>query len=803
MSEINTGAILAGKYKVLKKLGAGAFGAVYLVEHVQLAGEKLALKTLHPHLASDAQRRERFLREVKVALKLVHPHIVTIRDFGETESLAYYTMDFIEGATLEKILEEEKALVPSRALRLGRQILDALAVAHDIGIIHRDMKPDNVLVVARGSEREAAKVLDFGIAKFASEATGLTGEGMIGTPVYMSPEQGAGRKAIDARSDLYSVGVVLYHLLAGRPPFVSETPIGYVVQHQFDPPPSLAAIAPERRIPPEVEELVLKALAKDPAGRHESAQAMIDEIDDLEIMAGTSRRTPSSSSKRAAFATGARTPAAPAGPPPLDWAQPLPGQIVDKYALLDLLGEGGFGAVCVAQHSFLGRKVALKLLRKELSGDPTFIGRFRREARIAASLEHPAIVTIFDYGEAAGTCYLAMELLAGETLAARIARGGGLAPDAAAAVLRPVLAALAHAHGRGVVHRDLKPENIIVLVDGRAKVLDFGIAKILEGASAHLTQSGSVLGTPLYISPEQARGDTVDHRADIYALGAILFECLAGRPPFLEEQPAKLIAAHVKTPPPRLGAARPDILFSEALEEVVARALAKDPAARFASASEMLAVLEAAIRPPAPPPPAPALGRWEIAARARVELPGADGRRRSLFLFATPSLPFGRARPGTDGAAIQNEIVLRLLPCRSEAQDRDNFQATRRVSGHHGEFVAAEGAVWLVDRSTLGTTIDGVRVPREARVRLPGRFRLCVAEAIELEGEVLGAEGAAEALALRRVGNYEGHEYVWVLARAAIEGRGEVVNDGGTLRYAGAPNVRGAPFRPDDLTVAD
>jgi serine/threonine protein kinase len=767
---------------------------------------------------------------VKVALRLVHPHIVTIRDFGEADGVTYYTMDFVEGRTLEALLEEEGALAPERALRLTRQVLDALATAHELGIIHRDMKPDNVLVVAPGTDREAAKVLDFGIAKFAKETGGLTGDGMIGTPVYMSPEQGAGKKSIDARADIYSVGVMLYHLLAGRPPFVSETPIGYVVQHQFDPPPPFCETAPGRAIPPEVEAIVMRALEKDPEKRFPGALAMMDAIDDLGIPDVGERR---SAARRAPTgrleAASATVPAVPA----LDWSKPLPGQVVDKYVLLEKLGEGGFGAVCLAQHSFLGRRVALKLLRPELSLAPEFIERFRREARIAAGLEHPAIVTIFDYGEAGGTCYLAMELLAGETLDAKLAREGALAPEAALGVLRPVLAALGYAHAHGIVHRDLKPENIMLLSDGRTKVLDFGIAKIVEGAaSQHLTETGAFLGTPLYVAPEQVRGDPIDHRADLYACGVILFEALAGRPPFSGERPADLLRAHLQESPPWLRQVRPDLLFPEALEAVVARALAKDPASRFGSAAEMLAALEAALRPAAPALPLGAAplpsgvagvgsgafrpgleatrrlggpGRWEIPLRARIDLASAEGRR-TFFLFAGPSLPFGRARPGTEGVAVRNELVLRLLPCRSEALDPDNFHATRRISGHHGEFSARDGAIWLVDRGRLGTAIDGVPAPRDTPARLPARFLLEIAGALALEGEVRGPEGAAEALVLRRVGNQESHVYVWVLDRVVLDGPNgpaEVVNEGGVLKYAGPAGVRGVPFAPDDLCVAE
>ncbi|MHC4830547.1 MAG: serine/threonine-protein kinase, partial [Planctomycetota bacterium] len=241
--DFQSGSVIANHYKVVKYLGGGAFGDVYLVEDLHLAGELFALKVLKMGGAEgDEKRRQRFLGEARVLLKLVHPSIVMIRNFLQFERLVCYTMDFVEGKELKELLEEGGPLEVERALLRTREVLAALAVAHDKGVVHRDIKPENVLVTEIGTDREVAKVLDFGIAKLINqESLGLTGGGAIGTPAYMSPEQGLGQKGtIDARSDIYSVGCLLYELLTGLTPFESESLLGFFVQHGTQPVPPMA-----------------------------------------------------------------------------------------------------------------------------------------------------------------------------------------------------------------------------------------------------------------------------------------------------------------------------------------------------------------------------------------------------------------------------------------------------------------------------------------------------------------------------------------------------------------------------------
>ncbi len=274
--------------------------------------------------------------------------------------------------------------------------------------------------------------------------------------------------------------------------------------------------------------------------------------------------------------------------------------IEGKYRLDALLGEGGMGCVYRATRLLIGDSVAIKILHTETMHDPNAIERFRREAQAAARLKHPNVVAIYDFGVgAADSVYLVMELADGEDLRALIERRGKLSLSLASELLDQICSALDEAHQRDIVHRDLKPENILVRSTGngyRVKVLDFGIAKLrdLSTTSATLTQAGTVIGTPAYMSPEQCRGREVDSRSDIYSLGIILYEMLTGSVPFYARHSAEVVALHVSELPPPPSARNPSI--PQAVESVVMRALQKKPEARQQSAGEFAKELSTAVR---------------------------------------------------------------------------------------------------------------------------------------------------------------------------------------------------------------
>jgi serine/threonine-protein kinase len=324
------GQTIGGRYRVIKLLGEGGMGAVYLGEQM-IAGtaKKFAIKTLHTHLSHDPKILARFERECGTVAGLSHPNIIQLVDFGKTEDgTLYMVMEFVEGRSLATLLEEKRSLEPKRASHILQQICDALAEAHGHGIVHRDLKPDNIVLTERA--KDFVKVLDFGIAKrgddaLAKEEQKLTQQGtVLGTPPYMSPEQFTG-KPIDLRSDLYSIGVIAYEMLAGHLPFNANTPWEWATQHMTVPPVALATAPSGEPIPASMRAAVMKALEKDPLKRFASATEFFDafESDPVQATSAPAPVAPSGQKGRTEIGTpldlpamGGAPPASPYGPPP-------------------------------------------------------------------------------------------------------------------------------------------------------------------------------------------------------------------------------------------------------------------------------------------------------------------------------------------------------------------------------------------------------------------------------------------------------------------------------------------------------
>jgi serine/threonine protein kinase len=276
-----------GNYIVRHKLGEGGMGSVYFAEHPAI-GKRVALKVLHPDFVSDPEIVSRFFNEAKAVNDIQHPNIIDIVDFGTVPAatpadrdLVYFIMEYVEGVTLTALLKREAPLDPERAVTIALQIADALAASHSKGVVHRDLKPDNVMLVSRGRQRDFVKLLDFGIAKLTDAAvrTHRTRTGTVmGTPQYMSPEQCDGHGRIDHRSDIYALGIVLYQMLTGRVPFGGEGLGEVLIQQMTRSPLAPSRIAPH--VPEPIELVVLKALEKRPDDRFQQADDMILALQD-------------------------------------------------------------------------------------------------------------------------------------------------------------------------------------------------------------------------------------------------------------------------------------------------------------------------------------------------------------------------------------------------------------------------------------------------------------------------------------------------------------------------------------------
>ena len=271
---------------------------------------------------------------------------------------------------------------------------------------------------------------------------------------------------------------------------------------------------------------------------------------------------------------------------------PVKGLIAERYELKDAVGKGGMSTVYRAYDTQLQRNVALKILHEHFSEDDDYVARFRHEARAAAQLSHPGIVTVIDRGEADGRQFIVFEFVEGETLKDLVERGGPLPVRRVLEVGLQVARALAFAHQQGLIHRDVKPQNVLVNGDGRAKVTDFGIARSLDAVGGR-TETGTVLGTSHYIAPEQARGERVDAQTDVYSFGVVLYELLAGAVPYIGDNFLTVALQHVNEAVPSVLEARPDAPLR--LAALVERCLAKDPSERPASMGDVVAELEACL----------------------------------------------------------------------------------------------------------------------------------------------------------------------------------------------------------------
>ncbi|MCI0615565.1 ABC transporter substrate-binding protein [bacterium] len=531
-------------YRIVEKIGEGGMGQVYKAEDLKL-GRVVALKLLPSGSHDDQNAKSRFVQEARAASALNHPNIVTIHSIEQANGFDFIVMEYVEGKTLRSIIENGSVEI-SKLLDIGAEIADALFIAHSAGFIHRDIKPSNILVTPRGQ----AKILDFGLAKAVGipdravsgeyTVSQLTKAGMIiGTVSYMSPEQTRG-ESLDFRTDIFSLGAVLYEAATGKVPFNGPSILSILHEIATVEPPSPSTIS--NNVPQGLDTIIQRALAKNKDQRYSSAAEFAEALRSL--------------------------------------------RFANRYQILREIGRGGMGVVYLARDPLLQRDVALKVITPDFS-ESEAIERFKREARVVANMDHPAIVGVHDIGEHSGSLFFVMPYVAGTNLRSFIKEGSLSLGDVLDIGIQ-VAEALEYSHSKDVVHRDVKPENILVSRDDssgdniRVRVTDFGLA--MATAQSHLTKTGTLVGTISYLSPEQLSARDLDYRTDIYSLGIVLYECLVGKTPYVGEIQSVLyrIAHEIPQSPRGLGA---DI--SEELEEIIMRCLEKDPGKRFQRAKEV------------------------------------------------------------------------------------------------------------------------------------------------------------------------------------------------------------------------
>lgn len=545
-----------GQYSVVARAGAGAMGRVYRAFDLAL-GRWVALKVLPPAWRHDQGARRRLLCEAQILSALVHPRICSLYNVEVAEDgQPFIVMAWYDGRTLREVLQDGPCGL-ELALEFAAQVAEGLSHAHIRGFIHGDIKPGNLIATEDG-----IRILDFGLARWVCEPLDAAGPWTRGTVAYMSPEQARG-ETVDARSDLWSLGVLLYEALTGRRPFAGSYPeeLAYTIGHGGQ----LPMVGPHGEIPAAVRDLLRTALAADPASRFQHARDMACAI------------------RAAAAQLPAQAPA---------------GRTIAHYQIGTRLGRGGTGEVYEAEDTHQRRVVALKFLDEEIQDDPDAVRRLRREGHILAALAHRNICTVYETLSRNGRTCLVMERLHGTTLSRRLLRG----PLDTAELLTigiQVARALAAAHGAGIVHRDIKPGNIFVDEEGQVKLLDFGLARHFRipasGDPADgSTEPGRPYGTANYMAPERILQTAVGPASDLFSLGVVIFEMATERLPFAGPSPAETVMNVLDADPMPLGRLSPD--RPPSLERLVNRLLAKRPESRFPSAESVADALHAISR---------------------------------------------------------------------------------------------------------------------------------------------------------------------------------------------------------------
>ena len=510
---------------------------------------------LRIHLQAGTRSRQWFERETELLAALDHRAIRAAYAGGYKGEWAYRVGKWIDGESLEDAVSRGPRSIPF-VLQLTRDLTSALEYAHSKQIILRRITPATVML----DEMQRGVITDL---RFANHHLDLADSDQdAGSAAFLAPETWHGHPGEPA-SDIYTLAALLYFSLTGQPPATDPKDVR--------PPSELRENSPHI-----YDRILMRALQYDPLDRYLSAADMAEDL----------------ASELGEFESLVAMPPAGAAREDRDaWEKQLRRALGDQYELLGELGVGGFGSVYRVRDLSLEREVALKVLHPSLTTDLSVVERFRKEAQLAAQLDHPNIVSIFGIGSRAGLLWYTMEYIAGLSLAQLVRQRGPLPLEQWLAMMQQALGALQHAHGHDLVHRDLKPENI--LIDGRdrsVQITDFGLALALHGQ--HHTSSLSHSGTPEYAAPEQMLGEPVDHRADLYALSAVGFYALTGRPPVEGATVEAVLARKATGELPLLRHAREDI--PDELLQVLAKGAERNPLDRFASARDYSQALRAA-----------------------------------------------------------------------------------------------------------------------------------------------------------------------------------------------------------------
>jgi eukaryotic-like serine/threonine-protein kinase len=563
----STGQVVDGRYEILAPLAEGGMGAVYRARRCHL-GDDVAIKIIRPDHA-DRSARERFMRESRACATLRHPNIVSILDFNiDGEGHPFLVMELLSGPSLRDEIAARGRLDIADVQRILPPLCAALQLAHNRNIVHRDIKPANIVAHDFGSGDRVYKLVDFGLANVreSTDATPLTGmHQFLGTVPYASPEQLTG-KPIGPRSDVYSLGAVIFEMLTGRVPFDGDNATAIFTAHMTAPPPRPGKVRSE--LPAWVDVAVARAMAKSPEDRWPS-------VSDLgSIIAASASSRPSN-------------------------FVPSMSSLLTTYELGERLGPGRLGSdVYRGVHRALGHPVAIRVLRHDSERSWEGVrARLLREAK-TLQVSHPSVIQVRDYGEEADMAYVVTDLIEGASLRELLVASGALSWQR----LKPLLAQLIDAaralHRRRGLLCGLSPEIIRVAPasDDETERLMISSAGIWQAqdllATLHeQTLRGTELADvePRYVAPELLTGQSADVRSDIFTMGVLAYEMATARRPYEASSMPTLLGAMLRGAPDDPRIAQPDL--PPAAAAAIHKALRPSPAERFATAKEFGAAL--------------------------------------------------------------------------------------------------------------------------------------------------------------------------------------------------------------------
>ena len=551
------GAVVNGRYEILGRLGQGGMGEVYRARR-RLLGDEVAIKVVLARGGDAGDLRDRFLAESRTCAQLRHPNIVSILDFDfDADQRPFLVMELLSGPSLRDELRARGAFSVEATQRLASELAGAVQLAHDHGLVHRDLKPANIVCHRFESGETVYKIIDFGLAneRGGDDTRSAEQREFVGTATYASPEQLRG-EPVDHRSDIYSLGSVVFELLTGRPPFPQEDLLALVSLQLTATPPRPSSLVPQ--VPSWMDDVVLKALAKDPRDRwpqvFEFARALAGETATGSTVTGV-----------------VRTDALPA---------------LEEYELERRLGTGRFGSEnYLGRHRALGVPVVVRLVRR--AGTPNWEAvraRFVQEAR-ALQVAHPAVLQVRDFSEEGDVMYLVTDYVEGESLRDVLAREAPLAWPRLAPLMRELLGAASALRRRGTGTCGLSPQIIRMTRDDegeRLVVSSAGICQVQDVLGTldekTLRGAGSLDPELPYVAPELFLGRPPDARSDAFTLGVLLYEMATGRLPFHAANMLQLVGAAMNTRPLDPREFQPTLPAPFA--ETVLRCLAADPAAR-------------------------------------------------------------------------------------------------------------------------------------------------------------------------------------------------------------------------------